>query len=69
MTRFVFCAASLAALVTVVPAFAATWTWNGANTNNSWNNSRKWSPVSPPENDGAADVIVRMEKRPYFLIQ
>lgn len=50
-------AAGIAALLAATPAFAASWTWTGAAGNNSWNNSGNWNPVSPPTNDGNADII------------
>ncbi|MBA4107867.1 MAG: hypothetical protein C0485_19210 [Pirellula sp.] len=50
-------AAGIAAVLFVMPAFAATWTWDGGAGNDNWTNGQNWVGDVGPANNGTADIV------------
>ncbi len=54
--RFLGAILAPALLAFTVPAFAATYTWDGAGANTNWTTPENWSPDGAPVNDGTSTI-------------
>ena len=53
----------IAAILTLTPAVAATFTWDGGAASDNWSLAGNWNPDGAPPDDGTADLIFNVAAR------